>query len=87
MNKLTDKQRNEIRMNLFEKVKNDETRSRIITIATAYSDETNKQDDLEKMIHFLTENQDRVEELYQEFVGSFSYIEEGNASSSKRKRD
>lgn len=69
MSKLSAEQKNEIRFSLFEKIQNEDTRSRIMSIAFAYSDESGEEDDLEKMIHFLISNQNRVDELYNEFVG------------------
>lgn len=73
MNKLTNAQKNEIRMSLLEKIKDDDMRSKIMTIAFSYSDETGKPDDLEKMVYFLTENPSRVDDLYKEFVGSIDF--------------
>lgn len=73
MNKLTEGQKNEIRMSLLEKIKDDDMRSKIMTIAFSYSDETGEADDLEKMVYFLMENPSRVDDLYREFVGSMSF--------------
>ncbi len=73
MNKLTEGQKNEIRMSLIEKITDDDMRSKIMTIAFSYSDETGEPDDLEKMVYFLMENPSRVDDLHKEFVGSISF--------------
>jgi hypothetical protein len=67
--KLTSTQKESIKSNLFEQIKNSETRSKIISTAIGYADETGKDDDLELMVMFLMdkENADMVEDLYQQY--------------------
>lgn len=85
MKKLTSEQKNDIRLSLFEDVKDPDIRQKIMSIALAYSDENGEDGDLEKMTFFLIQNPDRVDDLYSEFVGYLDFdIDESNSRSKKK---
>lgn len=67
--KLTSTQKEHIKSNLFEQIKNPATRSKIISTAIGYADETGEDGDLELMVMFLMdkENAEMVEDLYQQY--------------------
>lgn len=83
MNNLTPEQKNDIRLSLLETIKDDNKRQQIMSIALAYADENGKDGDIEKMVHFLLQNPNRVEELYDNFVGYIS--SDTDESKSKKK--
>ena len=85
--KITEEQRTEIRMSLFEKIKDEKTRSRILTIGFHYANENPKDEDaLDEMVYFLTENPERVDELFPKFAGATSIETETETETSQRKR-
>jgi hypothetical protein len=67
--KLTETQKTAIRLSVLNDVKDDEQRSKILSIAFMYAEETGQDDDLEKMALFLMNNPNRIDELFKEFVG------------------
>lgn len=84
MAKLTDSQKTSIRLSLFEDIKDANLRSKIMTIALSYGDETDDEDAVDKMAYFLLKNPDRIEEMYKEFAG---YFPEGATESKNPKKD
>jgi len=89
MKPLDEKYRNEIIMSFFEKVKDEETRRRIMTTAFHYSDENPDQPDaLNSMVYYLTENQEKVDEFYKMFAGAVPVdaVEAEKKPKSKRKK-
>lgn len=89
MKPLDEKSRNEIMMSFFEKVKDQETRRRIMTVAFHYSDENPDQPDaLNSMVYYLTENQEKVDEFYKMFAGAVPVdaVEAEEKPKSKRKK-
>lgn len=65
--KLTDEQKSTIRAELFTEVKNPETRSRIITTAYGFAHENGEDGDIEKMVCYLMNHKDKLDELFNEY--------------------
>lgn len=78
--KLTLEQKNSIKNQLLETVKNRDKRSRILTIAYGYAHENGGDDDFESMIFYLMdkENESKIDELFEEFGMSMPYFPEAN---------
>ena len=76
--KLSEEQKNSIKDQLFSTIKNSETRSKIISIATGYADETGEDGDLESMVLFLmdSENSSKIDELFEQYGMSMPYTAE-----------
>jgi hypothetical protein len=76
--KLTTEQKDAIRNQLFETVKNQEKRSRILSIAYGFANENGEDGDLESMVLYLMdkENESKMDELFDEYVMSMPYISE-----------
>ena len=62
--KLTEQEKSVIKNELFLTVKNSETRSRIITTAYGFAHENGEDGDVEKMVSYLMDNQDKIDELF-----------------------
>ena len=84
--KLTEEQKNVIKNELFRTVKNSETRSRIITTAYGFAHENGEDGDVEKMVSYLMDNQDKIDELFNEYAMSMPYTVEVEQSSKKDKK-
>lgn len=78
--KLTTEQKDAIRNQLFETVKNQEKRSRILTVAYGFANENGEDGDLESMVLYLMdkENESQIDELFEEFSMSMPYISEAD---------
>jgi hypothetical protein len=76
--KLTTEQKDAIRNQLFETVKNQEKRSRILSIAYGFANENGEDGDLESMVLYLMdkENESKMDELFDEYVMSMPYVSE-----------
>jgi hypothetical protein len=76
--KLTTEQKDAIRNQLFETVKNQEKRSRILTVAYGFANENGEDGDLESMVLYLMdkENESQIDELFEEFSMSMPYFPE-----------
>jgi hypothetical protein len=76
--KLTTEQKDAIKNQLFETVKNQEKRSRILSIAYGFANENGEDGDLESMVLYLMdkENESKMDELFDEYVMSMPYISE-----------
>ena len=84
--KLTEDQKDYIRSQLFERIKNSDTRSRIISTAYGFANENGKDGDVESMVLYLMDNQDKIDKLFSEFAMSFSYEPEVEKASPKKKK-
>ena len=78
--KLTTEQKEAIRNQLFETVKNQEKRSRILTVAYGFANENGEDGDLESMVLYLMdkENESQIDELFEELSMSMPYISESD---------
>ena len=76
--KLTTEQKEAIRNQLFETVKNKDTRSRILSIAYGYANESGKDGDLESMVLYLMDkdNENKMDDLFEQYVMSMPYVSE-----------
>lgn len=76
--KLTTEQKDAIKNQLFETVKNQEKRSRILSIAYGFANENGEDGDLESMVLYLMdkENESKMDELFDEYVMSMPYTSE-----------
>jgi hypothetical protein len=76
--KLTTEQKEAIKNQLFETVKNQEKRSRILTVAYGFANENGEDGDLESMVLYLMdkENESQIDELFEEFSMSMPYFPE-----------
>ena len=81
--KLTQEQKDSIKNELFTTIKNVDTRSKIIATAYGYANENGKDGDLESMVSYLTDNQDKIDELFNEYAMSMPYAVEVEQSSEK----
>ena len=84
--KLTQEQKESIKNELLTTVKNADTRSKIIATAYGYANENGKDGDLESMVSYLTDNQDKIDELFNEYAMSMPYTVEVEQSSKKDKK-
>lgn len=84
--KLTPEQKSSIRNELFAKVKNAEVRSKILTTAYGYAEENGKDGDIESMVLYLMDNQDKVNELFNEYGMSMPYTSEVEQVTKKDKK-
>ena len=71
--KLSDEDIVAMRTEFFDNVKSPELRQRILTIAVAYANESDEENASDMMAWYLSqpENSDKIDELYDEFMGSF----------------
>jgi hypothetical protein len=78
--KLTAEQKDAIKNQLFETVKNQEKRSRILTVAYGFANENGEDGDLESMVLYLMdkENESQIDELFEEFSMSMPYLAEAD---------
>jgi hypothetical protein len=78
--KLTTEQKDAIRNQLFETVKNQEKRSRILTVAYGFANENGEDGDLESMVLYLMdkENESQIDELFEEFSMCMPYLAEAD---------
>ena len=74
--KLTDEQKSVIRAELFRNIKNEETRSKIISTAFGFAHENGEDGDIERMVSYLMNNKDKINELFVEFGMSMPYVSE-----------
>lgn len=76
--KLTEEQKNSIKNELLTRVKNPETRSKIIAVAYGFAKENGKDGDLESMVSYLMnkENEDKIDELFDQYAMSTDYVSE-----------
>lgn len=81
--KLTKEQKDSIKNELFTKVKNPETRSKILTTAYGFAHENGEDGDLESMVSYLMDNKDKIDELFNEFGMSAPYISEVEKTTKK----
>jgi hypothetical protein len=75
---LTTEQKEAIKNQLFETVKNKDTRSRILSIAYGYANENGKDGDLESMVLYLMDedNESKMDDLFEQYAMSMPYISE-----------
>jgi hypothetical protein len=85
--KLTPEQKNSIKNELLTRVKNPETRSKIIAIAYGFANENGKDGDLESMVSYLMnkENEDKIDDLFDQYALSTEYVSEIEQMSKKEK--
>ena len=76
--KLTDEQKSVIRAELFRNIKNADTRSKIISTAFGFAHENGEDGDIEKMVSYLMNNKNKIDELFMEFGMSMPYISESD---------
>ena len=84
--KLTNEQKSVIREELFRNVKNGETRSKIISTAFGFAHENGEDGDIEKMVSYLMNNKDKIDELFMEFGMSMPYSSETKPEKKKTKK-
>jgi len=84
--KLTDEQKSVIRAELFRNIKNGETRSKIISTAFGFAHENGEDGDIEKMVSYLMNNKDKINELFMEFGMSMPYVSETEPKTNKNKK-
>jgi hypothetical protein len=84
--KLTNEQKSVIREELFRNVKNGETRSKIISTAFGFAHENGEDGDTEKMVSYLMNNKDKIDELFMEFGMSMPYSSETEPEKKKTKK-
>ena len=86
--KLTTEQKHSIKSELLTKVKNAETRSRIISTAYGFANKNGQDGDLESMIAFLMDpnNSDKLDDLYDKYSMSIPYATEIETSNTKDKK-
>ena len=74
--KLTQEQKDAIRMELLRDVKDHEIRSKIISTAYGFAHENGEDGDLESMVYYLMNHQERINELFNEYAMSMPYVSE-----------
>jgi hypothetical protein len=76
--KLSEEQKNSIKTTFMANVKNAETRSKIISIATGYAEETGQDGDLESMVLYLMDkdNESKMDDLFEQYGMSMPYTAE-----------
>jgi hypothetical protein len=84
--KLTNEQKSVIRDELFKNIKNDETRSKIISTAFGFAHENGEDGDIEKMVSYLMNNKNKIDELFMEFGMSMPYSSETEPEKKKTKK-
>ena len=63
-------------MSLIKKVKNPQTRMKIMTAAFAHQDELQEDGALEAMVYYLMKNKSEIDKYYKMAIGGVGYIEE-----------
>jgi hypothetical protein len=84
--KLTNEQKSVIRDELFRNIKNDEIRSKIISTAFGFAHENGEDGDIEKMVSYLMNNKNKIDELFMEFGMSMPYSSETEPEKKKTKK-
>ena len=84
--KLTNEQKSVIREELFRNIKNEETRSKIISTAFGFAHENGEDGDIEKMVSYLMDNKNKIDELFMEFGMSMPYSSETEPEKKKTKK-
>lgn len=84
--KLTNEQKSVIREELFRNIKNEETRSKIISTAFGFAHENGEDGDIEKMVSYLMNNKNKIDELFMEFGMSMPYSSETEPEKKKNKK-
>jgi hypothetical protein len=84
--KLTNEQKSVIRDELFRNIKNDETRSKIISTAFGFAHENGEDGDIEKMVSYLMNNKNKIDELFMEFGMSMPYSSETEPEKKKTQK-
>ena len=84
--KITNEQKSVIRDELFRNIKNDETRSKIISTAFGFAHENGEDGDIEKMVSYLMNNKNKIDELFTEFGMSMPYSSETEPEKKKTKK-
>ena len=74
--KLTQEQKDAIRMELLRDVEDHEIRSKIISTAYGFAHENGEDGDLESMVYYLMRHQERIDELFNEYAMSMPYVSE-----------
>lgn len=84
--KLTEKQKTAIKIELYKKVKNANTRSKIIATAFGFAEDNGEDGDLESMVSYLMENQDKIDQMYKTYGMVTPYISENGNKKTKKKK-
>lgn len=84
--KLTEKQKTAIRVELYKKVKNANTRSKIIATAFGFAEDNGEDGDLESMVSYLMRNQDKIDEMHKTYGMITPYISESDKKTKKKKK-
>lgn len=84
--KLTEKQKTAIRVELYKKVKNANTRSKIIATAFGFAEDNGEDGDLESMVSYLMRNQDKIDEMHKTYGMITPYISESEKKKTKKKK-
>ena len=84
--KLTEKQKTAIRVELYKKVKNANTRSKIIATAFGFAEENGEDGDLESMVSYLMRNQNKIDEMHKTYGMITPYISESEKKKKKKKK-
>ena len=84
--KLTNEQKSVIREELFRNIKNEETRTKIISTAFGFAHENGEDGDIEKMVSYLMDNKNKIDELFMEFGMSMPYSSETEPEKKKTKK-
>ena len=74
--KLTQEQKDVIRMELLRDIKDPEIRSKIISTAYGFAHENGEDGDLESMVSYLMGHQEKINELFNEYAMSMPYVSE-----------
>ncbi len=85
--KLTEKQKTAIKIELYKKIKNSDTRSKIIATAFGFAEENGEDGDLESMVSYLMRNQDKINEMYMSYGMTTPYVSEKEKPSKKKKKN
>ena len=83
--KLTEKQKTAIRVELYKKVKNANTRSKIIATAFGFAEENGEDGDLESMVSYLMRNQNKIDEMHKTYGMITPYVPEREKKKKKKK--
>ena len=73
---LTEREKHHVRMSLIKKVKNPQTRMKIMTAAFAHHDDLREDGALEAMVYYLMKNKSEIDKYYKMALGGINYIEE-----------
>lgn len=81
---LTEREKHHVRMSLIKKVKNQNTRMKIMTAAFAHQDELQEDGALEAMVYYLMKNKSEIDKYYKMALGGINYIEEKSTEDTPR---